>query len=80
MKFETRSFFEWNPVDSGYEQLGPNEYVGYATSMRIHLRRVDGGWVSTIDVLVGVKVLDIDECPPNWDEFRETWRDREPLL
>jgi len=49
-----------NLLQQGFEKVAENKYVKYDGGTRILMERVEGGWVSTLDMLVGVHVLDID--------------------
>lgn len=59
IKLETKPPTAWDL--EGYEKIGPNEWVGHIENMRVHLKRVENGWLVDAEMLVGIPVLDYEK-------------------
>lgn len=45
-------------IEDGFEEIEPDVLVKVDGNTRVKMERVDGGWAATVDMLVGVRVLD----------------------
>lgn len=53
--------------DAGYDEIEPDVFVKTQGNTRIRMERVDGGWVSTIDLICGVRLID----PGDLDDYKD---------
>ena len=61
INFVPRSLTQWNPEECGYTKIGEQEYEQYTDAgLYVHLKRVDGGWEVTADMLCVMSKADLE--------------------
>jgi hypothetical protein len=60
MELRSRALEDWDPETSGYTKVGDNTYEWVDAEKRITITRIEGGWLSEVEMLVGIDTFTAD--------------------
>lgn len=70
MELRSKALEDWDPESSGYTKVGENTYEWVDSEKRFTITRIEGGWLSEVEMLVGIDpfIADLVEEPEREDD------------